>query len=148
VVTAMSVDMGAYQETVSKIRGGVGTIEGAIPTLQHGAASLATISPFLIPPPIVNWVISAINTFLDWVIDVCKFVVDLIEGILAPFFFYGWARELAGLPRAGRDRRAGDHERTTDCEVRRSAVEGAWSRRVQGEGACAGGCRPGPRRCL
>ena len=54
--------MGAYQETVSKIRGGVGTIEGAIPTLQHGAASLANISQFLIPPPIVNWVIAAINT--------------------------------------------------------------------------------------
>ena len=97
----MSVDMGAYQETVSKIRGGVGTIEGAIPTLQYGAASLANISPFLIPPPIVNWVISAINTFLDWVIDVCKFVVDLIEGILAPFFFYGWAGNWRGFLKQG-----------------------------------------------
>jgi len=28
VVTAMSVDMGAYEQTVSKVRGGVGTIEG------------------------------------------------------------------------------------------------------------------------
>src|SRR5664280_2829067 len=101
VVTAMSVDMGAYQETVSKIRGGVGTIEGAIPTLQHGAASLANISPFLIPPSIVNWVIAAINTFLDWVIDVCKFVLDLIEGILAPFFFYGWAGNWRGFLKQG-----------------------------------------------
>lgn len=97
----MSVDMGAYEQTVSKVRGGVGTIEGAIPTLQHGAASLANISPFLIPPPIVNWVIAAINKFLDWVIDVLKFVLDLIEGILAPFFFYGWAGNWRGFLKQG-----------------------------------------------
>ena len=45
--------------------------------------------------------IAAINKFLDWVIDVLKFVLDLIEGILAPFFFYGWAGNWRGFLKQG-----------------------------------------------
>jgi hypothetical protein len=97
----MSVDMGAYEDTCGKIRSGVGTIEGAVPNIQQGAAALANISPLLIPPAIVNWVISALNTFLDWVIDVLKFILDLIEGLLAPFFFYGWAGNWRGFLKQG-----------------------------------------------
>lgn len=93
--------MGAYEQTVSKIRGGVGTIEGAIPTIQRGAAALSGVSPFLVPPFVIDWVISAINTFLEWVGDVLRFILELIEGILAPFFFYGWAGNWRGFLKQG-----------------------------------------------
>lgn len=93
----MTFDVGTYQDTASKISSGVGTIQNGIPTIRNGAAALSGVSPFLVPPMVINWVINAINAFLDWIVDVLKFLLELIEGILAPLMFFGWAGNWRGF---------------------------------------------------
>jgi hypothetical protein len=97
----MTVDIGAYQNTVSKIEGGVGTITSGIPHLQHNVAGLTGVSPLLVPPMLISWAIRALNAFLEWVGDVLKFLLELIEGILAPIMFYGWAGNWRGFLKEG-----------------------------------------------
>ncbi len=92
----MTFDPGTYEQTAGQIRSGVGTVNAAIPGIQSGVANLATIPAFVIPPMVINWVIEAIQAFLKWVGDVIKFILDLIAGILAPLFFYGWAGNWRG----------------------------------------------------
>jgi hypothetical protein len=97
----MTFDVGAYQDTVSKIRSGVQSVETGVPHLQNGVAALSGVHPLVIPPQVIGWVIRALNAFLDWVVDVLKFLLELIEGILAPFMFFGWAGNWRGFLKQG-----------------------------------------------
>lgn len=97
----MTIDIGAYQDTVGKIQTGVGTVSSGVSSLQSGVSSLHHISAWVLPPAVVNWVIDAVTKFLQWVVDVIRFLLDLIEGVLAPVFFYGWAGNWRGFLKQG-----------------------------------------------
>jgi hypothetical protein len=97
----MTFDVGTYQNTVTKIESGVGTLASGIPHLQQNVAGLTGVSPLLVPPMVITWVIRALNAFLDWVGQVLKFLIELIEGILAPIMFFGWGSNWRGTLKSG-----------------------------------------------
>ena len=83
----MGFDTAAYEQLAKKIQDGVSEVQSGMAGLESSVAGLHDISPLLIAPAVITWVVNAMTSFLKWLMKILKFINDLLEGILAPLFF-------------------------------------------------------------
>ncbi len=76
----MTFDASAYEQTVSKVTSGVQAISSGIGPLRSNVAALTGVSPMLVHPAVIRWVVKALDEFLRWVQKVLIWLIELIEG--------------------------------------------------------------------
>ncbi len=84
----MGFDTAAYEQLAKKIQDGVSEVQSGMAGLESSVAGLHDISPLLIAPAVITWVVNAMTSFLKWLMNILKFINNLLEGILAPLFFF------------------------------------------------------------